>query len=192
MTTPMFNLERLALLNRCRDTSEALVARHYSIPALPSGLYPYELATLADVSRSERAPGSMAHLVVYERPRRDGVEHLYRICLQDDVILRRAADGDGHWLAALLCYVVTHELVHVVRFQRGEQAVHLPHERRAEEERLVHALAVELLRSSGQPHWQQLAALWQGAPHAEKTTLVPGAALSPRRAGHHPRPSPGR
>jgi len=119
---PTFDLAQLALLHRCLQRAEELVSAAFHIPALPSKHYPYEVATLGELWPGERASEVFAQLMVYERARASGVEPLYRICLQDDALLRRLADGGSGWLAALLVYVLTHELVHVVRFQRAEES----------------------------------------------------------------------
>jgi hypothetical protein len=176
----MFNLEQMALVRRCQARCEALVARRFRIPALPSSVYPYEVVTLAEIAPHERAGDALAHLLIYERPRADGVEHLYRICLQDDVILRRVQDSAGSLavelpLDALLLYVLTHELVHVVRFQRAEQAFdEADHWRRSQEEQRVHAQALDLLRGeTGLPDLDQLTAL-MGMPAEQTTVVQPG------------------
>jgi len=157
-----FNLEQLALVVQATRRSESLVASHYRIPMLPSKHYPYEVMTLADLETSERAAGALAHLVIYERPRPTGAEHLYRICLQDDAILRRASrgaspepGGEG-WLVAMLVYILTHELVHVVRFQRAEQSFQAPRRARQREEDQVHRITLQLLEQAGAPHWERL------------------------------------
>jgi hypothetical protein len=151
-----FNLDQLALLRRCLQRSEALVSRAFRIPALPSHQYPYEVATLVELTDAERAAGAFAHLVVYERRRPQGVERLYRIALQDDVIAARIADGGTGWPAALFIYILTHELVHVVRFQRAEQSFAAQGPEREREEDLVHRLTLELLAAAGEPEWQRL------------------------------------
>jgi len=147
-----FTLEHMAVLRACQGRSESLVARHFRIPALPSSLYPYEVVTSADMHEHERVQGALAHLLIYERPRPDGVEPLYRICLQDDAILRRARElagaGRPPLLSPLLCYILTHEIVHVVRFQRAEQSYLAGSEQRVEEEAHVHRTALEILGAS--------------------------------------------
>lgn len=160
MTLPCFDLEQLSLFSQCLARSEALVSASFRIPALPSKLYPYEVVTLADMTEPERAEHAFAHLVVYERPRASGPEHLYRICLQDDVILRRTAGASRQWLGALLVYVLTHELVHVVRFQRAEQSFSAADSAREREEDLVHQLTLDLLRAVRDPHFERLDELY--------------------------------
>ena len=151
-----FDLDQLALVARAVTRSESLVSGHFRIPMLPCKQYPYEVVTLAELEPHERAPRALAHLVVYERARPSGPEHLYRICLQDNVILRRA-QGE---LPALLVYVLTHELVHVVRFQRAEQSFTAPRRARRREEDEVHRLTLELLDRAGEPRWARLEALY--------------------------------
>ncbi len=150
-TDAQFDLQQLSLVRKAQGRGEALVARHFSIPALPSSLYPYEVVTLADMEAQERAAGALAHLVIYQRQRPETVEHLYRVCLQDDVILRRLARWQEATLDALLTYVLTHELIHVVRFQRDEQSYQASESSRRQEEELVHRTALDLLRRAGLP-----------------------------------------
>lgn len=136
------------------------MARAYRIPALPSGQYPYELATQADLTPVERAPDAFAHLVVYERIRPAGPEALYRICLQDDTILRRLGDGGPDWPAALLVYILTHELVHVVRFQRSEHPLHAEGAAREREEDQVHRQTLQILSAAGERQVARLEMLY--------------------------------
>ena len=160
MSGPAFNLEQFALVRQSLARSEALVASAFRIPALPSRHYPYELATLVDLSPLERAAGAFAHLVVYERARPSGPEPLYRICLQDDAILARLEQGGPDWPPALLAYVLTHELVHVVRFQRAEHSVEAAAEAREREEDQVHRLTMKILAAGGERQLGRLQALY--------------------------------
>ena len=174
VSTRGFDLAQLALVGRASTHSEALVSRHYRIPMLPCEQYPYEVATLAELDRAERARGALAHLVVYERARAKGPEHLYRICLQDDVILERVEGEGGDWLSALLVYVLTHELVHVVRFQRAEQSFQTRSRRmREREEDAVHHITLQLLEQAGEPRWERLDALY-GNPVVPASVLEQG------------------
>lgn len=156
MGSPRFNLEQLASVRRTQRISERLVAGHFRIPALPSWRYPYEVVTLTDLRRLERRAEALAHLVLYQRRRPAEMEQHYRICLQDDVILRRLSRRP--LLESLLTYVLTHELVHVVRFQRAEQSFSAA-KGRQDEETLVHQTALELVAGAGLPHVEQLDSL---------------------------------
>jgi len=70
------------------------------------------------------------------------------------------ADPEGAsrpaWLRALLVYILTHELVHVVRFQTAEESFDAHGERRDREEDLVHRITLGLLGEAAEPGWKQL------------------------------------
>jgi hypothetical protein len=79
--------------------------------------------------------------------RQDGLGHLFRIRLRDDAILEAVETrGDGIELFPLLLYVVTHELVHVVRFGSGFAHYHAAEHRRWQEEDRVHSITRGVLR----------------------------------------------
>src|SRR5262249_14203456 len=69
---------------------------------------------------------------------------LYRICLQDNRILATHAQR-GLKLSELLVYVLTHELVHVVRFGQRLQRLDLAAEERPMEERSVEIITSRIL-----------------------------------------------
>ncbi len=170
--SPTLNIEQLALLSRCLARCEALVSHFFRIPALPSSTYPYEVVTTSELEPHEQAEDAFAHLVVYARKRTASIEYLYRICLQDQVILHRLTEELQHhdhktrraagqdWLEALLIYILTHELVHVVRFQRAEESFLAdPRDRRQEEDR-VHQITLDLLGQANERSWERLDALF--------------------------------
>ena len=86
--------------------------------------YRYDVKTLAYLDKHEVREGAFAHLCKYEygkepEPEGRGI-HFYRICLQDDRILNaieRATPSSGFRRFCL--YIAAHELVHVIRFDRG-------------------------------------------------------------------------
>ncbi len=67
----------------------------------------------------------------------------YLILLQEERLLRMA---QGDFLRALLLYIFTHELIHMVRFVRFAASFWMRPEERAFEEVQVHRLACEILR----------------------------------------------
>lgn len=166
--SPALNIEQLALVSRCLARCESMVAHFYRIPALPSHTYPYEVATTMELEPHERADDAFAHLVVYARKRTSSMEVLYRICLQDQVILNRLTDelqrhdhptrgaAAQDWLKALLIYILTHELVHVVRFQRAEESFLADQRDRRQEEERVHQITLDLLGQAGERSWERL------------------------------------
>jgi hypothetical protein len=75
---------------------------------------------------------------------RGGRPDFWRVCLYDPVILA-ARERERLALRPLLCYVVTHEFVHVSRFLRFMELFGLDQEARAREEEIVHAQTRDLL-----------------------------------------------
>ncbi len=136
-------------LNRATSIAEDLTGRFYCIPGREWPRYPYEIRTLsegpgpvatafADVVRMVREPAV---------PAPGGIGQLFRIRLRDDAILRAVAGrGDGVELYPLLLYILTHELVHVVRFGCGFAPFRASPPRRWKEEERVHAITRGVLR----------------------------------------------
>ncbi|HXG65772.1 MAG TPA: hypothetical protein VNO70_11745, partial [Blastocatellia bacterium] len=80
---------------------------------------------------------------------------LYRVCLQDHRILD-VAETNQLDLGALLTYVLTHELVHVVRFGQRLQRVDLPDDLRPGEEQKVESATRTILAKAGDPKLARL------------------------------------
>ena len=110
----------------------------------------YDILTLKELRREEVSPHALALLAKYrgrpqERCLTSAAFDFYRICLQDHNILR--ALGDDRRLAPLplFCYILTHELVHVVRFSQFQASFEASEEERLAEEREVHRIAQKIL-----------------------------------------------
>jgi hypothetical protein len=156
MSTERRSLERYQVDAAERRAAD-LVSRFYVLAPREWGRMPYEVCTHEALAPGELCEGALAHVVCYGVERRVGsrvvAEHdLYRICLQDPTIIERAAAaGDGVDLSALLVYVLTHELVHVVRFGQRMQKIDLPPQLRAVEEASVDRTARLILRTADDP-----------------------------------------
>jgi hypothetical protein len=137
-----------------RRASE-LVTRFYAIAPREWERMRYEVRTLEQLQPAEVLDSALAHVLLYgvERSVENRVvsEHdLFRICVQDHMILRRSAE-DVVALRALLLFVLTHELVHVVRFGQRMQSVDLAPELRPVEEESVDRTARLILRTADEP-----------------------------------------
>ena len=110
----------------------------------------YDISTLADLRGEEISPHALAMVAKYDgcppgRELRSSSFDFYRVCLQDHNILKTLACRDDLKLFPFLCYILTHELVHIVRFSRFEARFETsPEEKRQEEER-VHRLTWKIL-----------------------------------------------
>ena len=136
-----FNPSQLRIVRQARARAAALVSKYYCVAPREWQQMPYEVKTLRALDRSEVTDAALAQTVCYNFRREAGSlvlkeGDLYRICLQDHRIL----DAMRHTrlkLGSLLTYVLTHELVHVVRFGQRLQRIDLPVELRDDEERKV-------------------------------------------------------
>jgi len=108
----------------------------------------YEVVTLEGAGPEGRDPKRLAKLCRYdrkERPIEEGhpVSRFYRVFLQDDKLLTR--EKEGLELRALLLYVMTHELIHIVRFESFQVHYEAVGPEREREERTVHRLTEDVL-----------------------------------------------
>lgn len=142
-----FDVNDFSALGSAVDLAEELVGEHYRLTEdfwrRPGR---YELKTLADLADGEITDGALAQVIKYIGPGRPAhrPRQFFRICLQDHRI-RAAWVAVGLDPTALLTYVVTHELIHVVRFGRHDQLFEAAEAARFEEERRVHELTCRLL-----------------------------------------------
>ena len=71
----------------------------------------------------------------------------YKICLQDHSIVKTLQKFPHLKLFPFLLYIVTHELIHIVRFSRFLQIFEAPQSEKTAEEIRVHAKTHEILSS---------------------------------------------
>lgn len=110
----------------------------------------YDILTLEGLEQEEISPHALALVAKYHGCHRDrvlksAVFDFYRICLQDHNILKALDACPDLSLLPLLLYILTHELVHVVRFSRFQALFEAPEEQKDEEERKVHLLTQKIL-----------------------------------------------
>jgi hypothetical protein len=112
----------------------------------------YDILTLEALRAEEISPHALALVAKYHGTPpdcllRSAAFDFYRVCLQDHNILKTLKQVDGLSLFPLLLYIITHELVHIVRFSQFLALFETPEERKQEEERLVHRLTQKILAS---------------------------------------------
>lgn len=149
-----FSPEQITLARQSFAEAEIMTRRFFRIDAGEQKLHRYDVKTRAFLEKHEICNGTFAHLCKYEfnrEQRPDGNDDdaivFYRICLQDDVILdavKRA--GSFVRLSPLLLYVATHELVHVIRFERGDGDFYATGDEKTYEEEKVHRITRNLLK----------------------------------------------
>ena len=110
----------------------------------------YDISTAAQPSPEEIAPGALAMVAKYDcRPQgrvlKSQTFDFYRIYLQDHNMMQAAGGSPELHLLPLLIYVLTHELVHIVRFSRHQALYDTPAPLRSREEQQVHLLTQKIL-----------------------------------------------
>jgi hypothetical protein len=140
---------------KAHKVAQSLVTDYYRIAPREWRGMRYEVKTLNALRASEVADHALAQTVCYSFCRQAGLMiidegDLYRICLQDHKILE-AARRRNTQLPLLLTYVLTHELVHVVRFGQRLQSLDLAPEMRHIEEQNVEKTTRTILAKAGYP-----------------------------------------
>jgi hypothetical protein len=148
-----FDRYQKSLAARAGMVAQGLVTDYYRIAPREWQNMRYEVKTLKALSSSEVADNALAQTVCYSFCKQAGrsvIEQgdLYRVCLQDHNILEAAARRKVR-LQPMLTYVLTHELIHVVRFGQRLQCVDLPCDMRHLEERKVERTTRTILAHAG-------------------------------------------
>jgi hypothetical protein len=146
-----FNAAQISLAGRTFAQAEKMAGRYFHLNPGEWKGYRYDVKTLAYLDKHEVREGAFAHLCKYEygkEPEQErGGTYFYRICLQDDRILNAIERANSFIrLAPLLLYIAAHELVHVVRFDRGEGNFDAPEDEKSGEEEKVHRITRNLLK----------------------------------------------
>ena len=140
-----FNSAQVPMAKRVFNDAENLVSHHFRLSERQLKENKYDVKTLAYLDEQEIKEGAFAHLCKYsyEKPgelagnSKDNFD-FYRICLQDNIILdavQRAIPFIK--LSPLMLYIAVHELIHVLRFNRGEIDFNVDSEEKEKEEVIV-------------------------------------------------------
>jgi hypothetical protein len=148
-----FDPYQKSLAQRAGKVARSLVTDYYCIAPREWQNMRYEVKTLKSLRASEVADNALAQTLCYSFCKQAGPRviargDLYRVCLQDHNILEAAARRNVR-LQPMLTYVLTHELVHVVRFGQRLQSLDLPREMRHLEEQNVDKTTRMILAHAG-------------------------------------------
>lgn len=152
-----FNRAARALITRISLEAEERTGDYFRLPSFGPRRYVYEVSTAATHREGEEAPEAFAQICRYVRSppvpgERQRAARYYRVCLQDGSILEAVRRPDVPFgLETLLRYIMTHELIHIVRFEQFQHPFLTdPGEKEAEEQR-VHGLTYDLLEHREDP-----------------------------------------
>jgi hypothetical protein len=146
----VFNPEELQVMAQAVEISEDVTANFFKISTSQWKYVRYDIRTLADLNADEMTEDAFAQISRYSRYQDGqyrGERHYdyFKICLQDHNITAAVERDEQLQLLPLSIYVVTHELVHVVRFCKFLQRFDAEPEERKKEEARVHEITLKAL-----------------------------------------------
>lgn len=145
-----FHQHHKELLNEAAVIAEEATSDFFKLSPSHWRRARYDILTMEALRAEEISPHALALVAKYNGRPQDrllgsAVFDFYRVCLQDHNILKTLKHVDNLSLFPLLLYIVTHELVHIVRFSQFLALFEAPEEHKQEEERRVHQLTQRIL-----------------------------------------------
>ena len=147
-----FSPEEIQIVTDSTVMAEELVSNHYKMSA-GQWLHPmYDVKTLADLEPGEVIHGPFAQIIRYEAKKQDttlgsSTYDFYKICIQDHSILSTIRQNPEISLFPFTLYIITHELVHIVRFGKFLQNFTATQQETMIEEKRVHDTTHDILRN---------------------------------------------
>lgn len=148
-----FNPEQIGIVTKCVELAEELVSNYYKMSANQWLRPTYDVKTLSDLSIEETTQGPFAQIIRYVGQRKDTslgstTYDFYKVCLQDHAILSALSKSPELKLFPFVLYIVTHELIHIVRFSKFLQRFDASTEEKLTEESRVHQITHDILSSA--------------------------------------------
>lgn len=154
-----FNKEQLGIVSEALDIAEDMTSNYYRLSVAQWKRHPFDLKTLAQLFGEDIRDNAFALLKKYKKSELGEAEPIpkgrefYLIYLQDHHIIHALKRDRELELLPLLAYVLTHELVHIVRFCTFKERFDVTEEtRRSEEEQVVHQTTYEILKGLSLPN----------------------------------------
>ncbi len=147
-----FTPEQLQVVNHAATMAEELVSNHYKLSANQWLNRKYDIKTQAELDLDELVDGPFAQVIRYKgHPEASSLNSaaydFYKICLQDHQILKTLQIQSDLKLFPFSLYIITHELIHIVRFSRFLQNFAASEKERTREEIHVHQRTLEILKN---------------------------------------------
>jgi hypothetical protein len=139
----------LSTIERASALAESLTQDFFGLGKNEWALNPYGIFTIREVDTALFMEDVFAQVIRYQgrpgskraQPRKDS----FAIVLQDPNILQALLRSTGHSLWTIGLFVLTHELVHIVRFRKFNTDFCAPEADRDREEKVVQGITGEIL-----------------------------------------------
>jgi hypothetical protein len=145
----LFTTSDLLTVRRAAALAERLTADHFRFGHVEWTKNPYRVFTRKEVGESFQVNSAFAHLVECEpRPLKNSSSRRkprFGVVLMDPNILRAVLRSSQEDLWTLSLFIMTHELIHIVRFERGEADFTAQGREREIEERTVYDITGRIL-----------------------------------------------
>jgi len=145
-----FNSEEMVAVNNSVAMAEELVSNYYKLSSTQLLQLNYDIKTLSSLTPDEIVSDHFAQIVRYSEKKKNDlleapVKDFYKICLQDHSIIKAVKNSNDLDLFVFSLYIVSHELIHIVRFRKFLQHFDAPSNEKMDEEARVHAKTHEIL-----------------------------------------------
>jgi len=145
-----FTAEQLSIVTQAVGIAEELVSNHYKMSASQWLRPKYDVKTLAELEPPEVVDGPFAQIIRYQgQPKAacltSSAYDFYKIWLQDHAVLSALRQHPDLHLLPFALYIITHELIHIVRFSRFLQGFDASADERLAEEQREHARTHDIL-----------------------------------------------
>jgi hypothetical protein len=136
------------IISKAAALAEGLTGRYFDLPADEWNRNPYGIYTRKELDSAFYQPDIFAQVVRYQPARGSratGKDPRYGIVLQDPNILLALLRSRSEDLWTLGLFILTHELIHIVRFRRDKVDFFAGASDRDREERVVRDITREIL-----------------------------------------------
>jgi hypothetical protein len=145
-----FTPHEIRVVNEAAALAEELVSNAYKMSASQWLRRKYDFKTMAELTPGEIVHGPFAQIIRYEGQRPGSslgsdTYDFYKICLQDHAILEVLQQNLHLRLLPFCLYILTHELIHIVRFSKFLCSFVATDMERMTEEGIVHRKTHDIL-----------------------------------------------
>lgn len=144
-----FTASDRVVLRRAAYLAEGLTQRYFDLGPDMWQRNPYALLTRKEVGRTLFHDDAFANIVRIEHPHRyhgkQSAKPMYGVVLHDPNMLMALLRSTRHDLWGLGLFVLTHELIHIVRFREFDVDFFASGAGRDEEERVVYSMTRDIL-----------------------------------------------
>lgn len=145
-----FQEQEIELVEYYEKVAHELVHNYFKLSNSYWQKHIYEIVTLRNLEDIEITNHALAQILKYNRPlytkkSANQLDTIFRICIQDHMILDTVDINKKITLRSLLLYIITHELVHLVRFGNFMELFETPAAKREKEEKAVHEISLNII-----------------------------------------------